>query len=350
MPIIGLKISALPAAKKDINQFLLKIGQSQRIVLSLNRECFITEETDRTKRFATSRMLAAGADRVYWLWVTNKQLSNGFNALMDLIPKGTAVVCESESARTIVEPGVFLVIRNSKENRIRSGGAQAIAKADYVVSFDGASWDFKPEQMAFVDGRWLIRQNSSAIILAGGMSTRIGLDKSLLIYRGEPLIAHIARQLVPMFEHVVISTNEPEKFRFLGLPTIPDIKPGRGPLMGIASALRRSSSEFCFVVACDIPTMDFSFIHRMVRQAASYDIVMPRSADGRFEPLFAVYRRSVYRPALEILEAGGRRIVELFDRVKVLFMDFDGGTWYKNINTMADYLEVYKDMQSVPPA
>ncbi|TFG85450.1 MAG: molybdenum cofactor guanylyltransferase [Spirochaetales bacterium] len=245
----------------------------------------------------------------------------------------------------IVEPGAFIIIKDSRNSSIKSSGATLIDMADAISAFDGTDWDFQPDRLAFVDGRWLIRQNASAIILSGGKSTRIGLDKSMLVYRDKPLIAHIAEQLVPMFQSAIISTNEPTKYEFLGLPMIPDLQPGLGPLMGIASALSCSGSELCFVMGCDIPTVNFRLVNRMLRQAEGYDIVMPRSADGRFEPLFAIYRRSVCRPALEILEAGGRRIVELFDKVRVAFMDFHAGDWYKNINTMDDYLTISKETQ-----
>jgi molybdopterin-guanine dinucleotide biosynthesis protein A len=300
----------------------------------------LQEELERRSSRDTSRMLRAGAFKAFWLQAQDSRLLAGLDALIASIPAGTAIVCDSDSARAFIEPGILIVVRHSSNGPMDENGAALVNAADLRCSFDGHCLDFRPDGLAFVGGRWLVRQNASAIILSGGQSTRIGLDKSMLSYRGKSLIGHIADQLVPMFHSVAISTNEPGKYEFLRLPMVPDIRPGLGPLMGIASALESSESELCFVIGCDIPTVNFRLVNRMLMMAEDHDIVMPRSADGRFEPLFAVYRRSVAAPALEILEAGGRRIVDLFGRVRVSFADFDGGDWYKNINTMDDYLEL----------
>ena len=182
--------------------------------------------------------------------------------------------------------------------------------------------------------------DASAIILSGGKSTRLGQDKSLLPFHGIPLIAHIASQLKPMFRECVVSTNDPEKYGLLGLSMVVDLRPGQGSLMGIASSLGHVAGDLSFVIGCDIPTVDYRYVQQMVSLAEGFDIVMPRDAEGRFEPLFAVYRRNVRFAALEMLEAGERRIAALFDRVRVRFIDFDGGDWYKNINTMDDYIAV----------
>jgi molybdenum cofactor guanylyltransferase len=181
--------------------------------------------------------------------------------------------------------------------------------------------------------------DASAVILSGGRSTRLGQDKGLLPFHGIPLIAHIASQLKPMFRDVVVSTNDPGTYAFLGLPMVADRKPGQGPLMGIATSLGHVARDLCFVIGCDIPTVNPRFVQHMVGLAEGVDIVMPRDAEGRFEPLFAVYRRSVGCAAFEMLEAGERRIAALFERVRVRFVDFDGGGWYKNINTIDDYFD-----------
>jgi molybdopterin-guanine dinucleotide biosynthesis protein A len=183
-------------------------------------------------------------------------------------------------------------------------------------------------------------QQFTAIILAGGKSSRLGREKSMLDYEGKPLIAHIAAQLTPIFNEVLIGANEPQKYDFLGLPIIADMKPDLGPLMGIASTVAHARNLHCFVIGCDIPTVDYAFLHRLLSGAANFDIVVPRSSDGNFEPLFAAYGKGMVAPALELLRSGGRRIADLYDKVRTDFVSFEPGDWYKNINTLHDYNEI----------
>ena len=182
------------------------------------------------------------------------------------------------------------------------------------------------------------RENATAIILAGGKSSRMGRDKSLLFANSLPLIEKIVTQLKDHFPEIIIGSSDTEKYRFLNLPVIPDLEEGKGPLMGIYSTLLRSSHEINFVVACDIPDLDMKFIHEMLRQARNHQIVIPTWNDGKHEPLFAVYKKSVQNHVKELLGTGKRKISLLFDLVDVKYLPLpDDAKWYKNLNTMEDY-------------
>ena len=182
------------------------------------------------------------------------------------------------------------------------------------------------------------RENATAIILAGGKSSRMGRDKSLLFANNLPLIEKIVTQLKDHFPEIIIGSSDTEKYRFLNLPVIPDLEEGKGPLMGIYSTLLHSSHEINFVVACDIPDLDMKFIQEMLRQAQNHQIVIPTWNDGKYEPLFAVYKKSVLNHVKELLGTGKRKISLLFDLVDVKYLPLpDDVKWYKNLNTMEDY-------------
>jgi molybdopterin-guanine dinucleotide biosynthesis protein A len=163
----------------------------------------------------------------------------------------------------------------------------------------------------------------------------MGQDKSLMPVRGQPLIARIAGQLAPFFPEVLVSSNEPWKYRFLGLPVITDEVPGQGPLMGILSSLKAAGRQRVLVIACDIPVLDLAFIGELMRLSENVDIVMPVSASGRREPLFAVYRKTVIPRAQELLAAGRRRIVDVLEGMAVSSPRMPEG-WYHNLNTPED--------------
>jgi molybdenum cofactor guanylyltransferase len=183
-----------------------------------------------------------------------------------------------------------------------------------------------------------IRENAAAIILAGGKSSRMGRDKSLLTTCNLPIIGRIVSQLKDHFPEIIIGANDVEKYQFLNLPVIPDLAEGKGPLMGIYSTLLSSNYEINFVVACDIPDINMEYVKELLRQAQNHQIVIPMWKDGKYEPLFAVYQKSVLDHVRKLLDTGQRKISLLFDQVDVKYVPLpDNIKWYRNLNTPEDY-------------
>lgn len=334
--VVGVKITSV----KDREVRCPRGGDGCGVCTEFTGNYCLTEERNGPPGKDTTRLLEAGAAHVFWLRVHHDALAEGVAALLERIPAGAAILCESNSARLVLEPGLFLVIREKGSDHIKKSCGKVIACADRVLNFDGKGWDFPAERVVFSAGRWLMRHEAAAIILAGGGSRRMGQDKSLLPVSGRPMIQRIADQLTPMFDEILVGANEPEKYPFLLARIVPDRERGLGPLMGILSCLAASAHHLNFVTGCDIPDMHAGFITQMLREAEGYDIVVPRSADNRPEPLFAVYRKSVMPHAEAVLARGGRRIAELFDCVKTRFVTLPQTGWYKNLNTMEDYRQM----------
>lgn len=178
---------------------------------------------------------------------------------------------------------------------------------------------------------------ASAVVLAGGDSRRMGRDKALLPLAGRPLIETIVLRLRERFDDILISARRADDYRFLGLEIVPDAEPGQGPLRGLASALPRIRHDLAFVTACDVPWIDLEFVERLIDLAEGHEAVLPFRPPDFYEPLFAVYRRSVAGPAGEILAAGKRSLLELLDRVRVRRVEIPEGLSFGNVNTRADY-------------
>jgi len=313
-------------------------GKGCGVCTSLDGDFEITEETELIPGKDTTRMLQAGAQKVFFLKVSIHSLQKGLQALLQVIPENVFTVCESNSIRKVLKPGLFLVIKNLNEEGIKESCAEVINMADKVINFIDMNWNFTPDRVHIKNGAWIIREKATAIILAGGKSSRMGgTDKSLLPVDGIPMIEHIAGQLAGHFDEILIGANDREKYRFLNLPVVTDIETDKGPLMGIYSCLTASGSDINFVTAFDIPEMNLSLIGKMINSSDEADIVMPVGADEKHEPLFAVYRKSVALKAGEILDGGGRRIIELLDCTKVKYIGFDDDGWYQNLNHKEDY-------------
>src|SRR3990170_8856886 len=148
----------------------------------------------------------------------------------------------------------------------------------------------------------------SGVILAGGLSTRIGKDKGSLTLGRMPLAQKALETLGAMFEELIYVTNDP-----LTAPAWPRIKlakdeiPHLGPLGGILAGLKVSKAPRAFVVGYDMPLILPSLVKLLVGREPGADIVVPRSA-GRFEPLHAVYSRNCVPVIADQLAAGDRRI------------------------------------------
>ena len=183
----------------------------------------------------------------------------------------------------------------------------------------------------------------TGVILAGGESRRMGSDKSLLPLDGARFIDHIYRRLDNLFEEVLVVTNSPGLYPQLPCRKVADIYLARGSLAGIHSGLCHARFGRVFVVACDMPCLNTGAIRYICSRAEAGDVVIPASERGP-EPLHALYARSCLPAMEEALEAGRRRIVAFFPRVKVheipparmRELDPEGRT-FRNINTPEEY-------------
>jgi molybdenum cofactor guanylyltransferase len=195
----------------------------------------------------------------------------------------------------------------------------------------------------YVNSRLPNRENATAIILAGGKSSRMGEDKSLLFTDNIPLIEKIVLQLTGHFQEIIVSANDIEKFRFLNLLVVPDLQENNGPLMGIYSTLLQSKHQINFVVACDIPDLNMDYVGELMRQAKCHEIVVPTWNDGKYEALFAVYNKSILDKVKKLLDAGQRKIGLLFESADVKYLPLpDDVKWLKNLNTKEDYKNYIK--------
>src|SRR4030095_4624686 len=137
-------------------------------------------------------------------------------------------------------------------------------------------------------------------IQAGGQSSRMGEDKALKPFLGRPLIQRVIERLSPIADEIVVTTNRPADYVFLNLRLISDLKPGRGALGGLYTAIASATHPLVAVVACDMPFASAKLLEAasrlMVEEEA--DVVIAKSEEG-YEPLHAVYRRATCLSAIE---------------------------------------------------
>ncbi|RKY11389.1 MAG: hypothetical protein DRP65_04400 [Planctomycetota bacterium] len=330
--IVGIKVTPVSDTESSCPR-----GRGCGACSSLEGHYEITAETDGKSDKDTCRMLAAGAKRVFWLRALKAHLEEGILALVDVVGNDAISVCESNSLRQVAEPGLFIMVKGDEDQEPKSSAVEVAGLADLKVGFDGTGFDIDMDGIGPADGRWSYRAKATAIIMAGGPGRRLGQDKSMLDVAGKPMIKHIYDQLRPHFNQILISSSDVSKYDFVGVEVVPDRIAGQGPLMGIASAMEASANEMNFVIACDVPQVDTFLMRRMLRQCRDCDGVVPRLGDSRYEPLFAVYRKSMLKAVNKLLASGERKIDQVYNHCEISYVDIANSRRPVNINTMADY-------------
>ena len=186
----------------------------------------------------------------------------------------------------------------------------------------------------------------TGIVLAGGMSRRLGRDKAVETIEGQSLISRVLDSLSPVAQELVVVVNNHEREEELALPdsvvVAVDIYPDTGSLGGIFTGLSASSNHWGFVVACDMPFLNLELLEYLLSQRGGHDVVVP-VIDHRPEPTHAAYSR-VCLPAIETrLRANDLKIAKFFDDVRAKYVsqrnieDLDpGGLSFFNVNTEED--------------
>jgi len=186
------------------------------------------------------------------------------------------------------------------------------------------------------------RFDVDAFLLAGGLSSRMGTEKASLELAGRSFAQTIASAVRPSVSSIaIVGTNAPD----IGVPTIPDDRPGCGPLAGIETALRIANTGAVLIVACDLPLVTTAFVRLLLeRWAEGPDrIVVPEDSAGRLAPLCAVYPVSILQRVTALLDAGERKPRLLVDdRADVVsfkhYAHLAGAEHLlENVNTPADF-------------
>ena len=192
-------------------------------------------------------------------------------------------------------------------------------------------------------------------ILAGGKSSRMGVNKSFLELDGRKMIDRTVDLMKDVFERVILITNDPLIYGYLGLDMFEDIYPGYGPIVGIHTALVNSLTAKCFVLSCDMPFIDKDAIEFIARYDLQSDIVVPR-ADGFVQQLCGIYSvnliTGIEDNMLTVTDNEERdsdqkkrkcRVHRLIDRSNSKIIDAENEYYayrkdlFFNMNSMADY-------------
>lgn len=181
----------------------------------------------------------------------------------------------------------------------------------------------------------------TGVVLAGGRSLRMGRDKALIEIGGRKLIDHALDILDPHASELLV-IGEPEKYGFVGPFVIADEWPGKGPLGGLATALRYASNDHLLVIGCDLPALNARFFELLKANLGHLtDAVVPRH-EGLIEPLAASYHRNAQPAFRRCVELDVLKMSDALSQVRTSFVEVIPGHdgWpadlFRNINAPTD--------------
>ena len=178
---------------------------------------------------------------------------------------------------------------------------------------------------------------ASGILLAGGQSRRMGIDKAFIEFQGRTLIERTIAALRSICGEIVIVANDRGAYLRFDTVVVPDSVPDFGPLAGLHAGLSVMRAELGVVVAVDMPFLNPNLLRAMLLAAAGWDAVIPalaagvsadairrnRAKDLDMHPLHAVYRRTCLPPIWAAIDRDDRRLNAFFNDVNVRYFGVD---------------------------
>lgn len=179
----------------------------------------------------------------------------------------------------------------------------------------------------------------SSVILAGGKSSRMGEDKARLMLEGQRFIDRLYAELSALGECVVSvdsADRRPELSRFR---LVEDIYPDCGPLSGLHAALKSAEGDAVLAVSCDMPLFRRELGRYLISCLGESDALVPVTAEGRKNPLCAVYTKKCAAAFERGLLGGSFSVMSALDSINVKYISLSEfhSEQLRNINTPQDY-------------
>lgn len=180
----------------------------------------------------------------------------------------------------------------------------------------------------------------TAIILAGGKSSRMGEDKGLLELDGKHMIQHVIEAVKPLVSDIIIVSNQ-EEYEQFGYTVFEDEYKEKGPMGGIYTGLKNSSTKFNFILSCDIPLISTNFLDWMKSQNQETKITIPK-VEEREHHMIGIYPRTIIGRYRQAIIQNELKLKIVNDEIGCNLIEVDSTIYptelFTNINTKEDYL------------
>jgi molybdopterin-guanine dinucleotide biosynthesis protein A len=190
-----------------------------------------------------------------------------------------------------------------------------------------------------------MKHNMTAIIFAGGKSSRMGKDKALLPFADYDTLSEFQYNRLSSFFNKVYLSSKEDKFNF-NPPVITDLYDENSPLIGIISLFETLEEDEVFILSVDAPFVDEEVITKLLKNKEGFDTTIAKSTSG-IQPLCGIYRRSILPIAQKHLREGNHKLIDLLKALHTQFILFEDDTPFINLNHPREYEEALKRITSL---
>ena len=161
-------------------------------------------------------------------------------------------------------------------------------------------------------------EGCTAIVMAGGDSSRMGTDKASLLLDGQTLLQSVMATMQQLFPQVIVSVRQPRAG--IDLPQVCDEEPDGGPLAGLVASLGKIETPWAFMVACDMPFVVPGVVELLAKYRLQHQVVVP-VVHGHPQPLAAFYAASCLGPLRASLAAQQKSLRNVLKQLDVRYVD-----------------------------
>ena len=186
----------------------------------------------------------------------------------------------------------------------------------------------------------------TGILLAGGKSKRMGIDKAFIDFQGSKLYEYPLNILQEFCTEVIISSSD-KRFKNTGHNVIPDIIDNIGPIGGIYTCLQKIKDQKALIMSCDIPFITAEFISFLSCISGEHDITVGVNKNNQPEPLAGIYNKRILKKIEAQINSENYKINHLFKDLDVILIDPRSRGWdpdelFFNVNKSSDLFEAKK--------
>lgn len=188
----------------------------------------------------------------------------------------------------------------------------------------------------------------TALVLAGGKSSRMGRDKMLLELNGLTMLERACAFAHTLTDRILVAAGSEAHFDALpeGCRAVYDETPGLGPLGGLCAGLHTAETDYVLVFAADMPNLSQKAAALLLDSIGDADVCLFQK-NGRPEPLFALYRSRVLSAAQDALRSGQLKLTALIDSLHARILDWDADALFVNLNTPEDYESARRQVETI---
>ncbi|WP_291966695.1 molybdenum cofactor guanylyltransferase [Caloramator sp.] len=192
-----------------------------------------------------------------------------------------------------------------------------------------------------------MKKFSTAAILCGGKSTRMGFDKSKIVINNKLLIEDIAERLNKVFDDIVFITNDKNKFN-TKYRVVEDVIKNCGPIGAIYTALLSSKSQYVFVIGCDMPFVNLDYIKYLIEVLNKREVeCLITQKGGFFEPLYSFYSIDIKGKLREAIDSERFKIMDVVKDCRALYTSDEEVERYISKEDMFTNLNYKEDLKKL---